>query len=292
MTLSVNLADPVTSNERRGAATLPARRENDVFEVNATVVSNEPVNADYRHLVVEAGECAAYAKAGQFFNIACPVTTSDQPYLRRPMSIYRMVPSQGRIEFLYKITGAGTRGLATLRPHGKVSMLGPLGNGFWLDPAWKNVVVLGRGVGLATLAPLAEMAAERGINVTAILSARSRALVMSVERFTQAGARVEIVTDDDGSSDPLNVERLLLGLIEARKADAFFTCGSNRLMLAMKRLAAAFQIPGQVALEQQMACELGMCFCCVREFQNGDVHEQRRVCLEGPVFRLAEALSW
>jgi dihydroorotate dehydrogenase electron transfer subunit len=292
MTLSVNLADPVTSNERRGAATLPARRENDVFEVAATVVSNEPVNADYRHLVVEAGECAAYAKAGQFFNIACPVTTSDQPYLRRPMSIYRMVPSQGRLEFLYKVTGAGTRGLATLRPHGKVSMLGPLGNGFWLDPAWKNVVVLGRGVGLATLAPLAEMAAERGINVTAILSARSRALVMSVERFTQAGARVEIVTDDDGSSDPLNVERLLLGLIEARKADAFFTCGSNRLMLAMKRLAAAFQIPGQVALEQQMACGLGMCFCCVREFQNGDVHEQRRVCLEGPVFRLAEALSW
>jgi dihydroorotate dehydrogenase electron transfer subunit len=293
MSFSVNLADPVTpAVETGGPVKGPARREDDVFEINAEVVSNTPVNADYRHLVVDAGECAAHAKAGQFFNIACPVTVSDQPYLRRPMSIYRMVPSQGRLEFLYKVTGAGTRGLATLRPHDTVAMLGPLGNGFWLEPAWKNVVVLGRGVGLATLAPLAEMAAARGVKVTAILSARSRALVMSVDRFAEAGAQVEIVTDEDGTSDPLNVRRLLLGLIEAGKADAFFTCGSNRLMLAMKQLASEFHIPGQVALEQQMACGLGMCFCCVREFQNGDGHEQRRVCLEGPVFRLAEALSW
>ncbi|MGE0231340.1 MAG: dihydroorotate dehydrogenase electron transfer subunit [Flavobacteriaceae bacterium] len=293
MTLSVNLAGPVaTQVETGGAPKQPARRERDVFEINAPVVSNRQVNADYYHLVVEAGECAAYAKAGQFFNIACPVTVADQPYLRRPMSIYRMVPSQGHLEFLYKVTGAGTRGLATLQPREKVAMLGPLGNGFWLEPSWKNVVVLGRGVGLATLAPLDEMAAARGVNVTAILSARSRALVMSVERFVDAGAQVDIVTDDDESSDPLNVERLLLGLIEHRKADAFFTCGSNRLMLLMKNLAAKFHVPGQVALEQQMACGLGMCFCCVREFQNGDVQEQRRVCLEGPVFRLEEALSW
>lgn len=292
MTFATTLTDPVTSHGESGSAPRPARREADVFDVAAEVISNNQVNADYCHLVVQAGECAAYAKAGQFFQIACPMTAADQPYLRRPMSIYRIVPSQGRLEFLYKITGAGTRGLATLHPGDRVAMHGPLGNGFWLESGWQNIVVLGRGVGLATLAPLAELATERGIKVTAILSARSHNLVMSVERFAAAGAQVEVVTDDRGSSELTKVERLLLDLIGEGRADAFFTCGSNRLMLLMQGLAAKFDIPGQVALEQQMACGLGMCFCCVREFRSGDTHEQRRVCFDGPVFRLAEALSW
>jgi dihydroorotate dehydrogenase electron transfer subunit len=266
--------------------------EHDVADTPARVVSNQPVNADYFHMVLEADEIAASAKAGQFFNLACPATTRDMPYLRRPMSVYRAVPGARRIEFLYKVTGAGTRGLATVRKGDVLPVLGPLGNGFTLEPQWRNIVVLGRGVGLATLAPLAEMAASQGIGVTAILSARSRDLVMSVSRFAECGEHVHVVTDDDGSSAPEHVEKLLLTLVEAGKAGAFFTCGSNRLMLLMQRIAKTFDIPGQVAMEQQMACGLGMCFCCVRSFQGADGIEQRRVCSEGPVFALSEALSW
>ncbi len=264
----------------------------DVADIDATVVSNAAVNDDYVHMVLAAEGAALSAKPGQFFNIACPATVRDQPYLRRPMSVYRVRRERAQIEFLYKVTGAGTRGLATLRPGDGLAVLGPLGNGFTLDPRWQAIVVVGRGVGLATLAPLAEAAAERGIAVTAVLSARSRALVMSVDRFAEAGAAVEIVTDEDGSSDPGQVERNLRRLVAAGRADAFFTCGSNRLMLLLKRLAAAFARPGQVAMEQQMACGLGMCFCCVRNFATERGIEQRRVCAEGPVFPLSEALSW
>ena len=67
--------------------------------------------------------------------------------------------ADGRIEFLYKCVGRGTRGLATLPVGGELNMVGPLGVGFSLDPAWKSVVVLGRGVGLATLG--ADLAARR-----------------------------------------------------------------------------------------------------------------------------------
>jgi dihydroorotate dehydrogenase electron transfer subunit len=63
-------------------------------------------------------------------------------------------------------------------------------------------------------------------------------------------------------------------------------------MLLLKRLAAKHGIPGQVALEQQMACGLGLCFCCVRSFEVDGEVVARRVCNEGPVFDLAEALSW
>jgi dihydroorotate dehydrogenase electron transfer subunit len=264
----------------------------DVADTRALVKSNVAVNADYFHVKLQADGLAMTARAGQFFNIACPATARDMPYLRRPMSIYRVTPDKRQIEFLYKVTGAGTRGLATLRAGDSIAILGPLGNGFTLNPKWRNIVVLGRGVGLATLAPLAEMAALQDIGVTAILSARAPSLVMSTDRFVKAGARVDVMTDTDGSSDPLNVERVLLRLIEKGKADAFFTCGSNRLMLLMKRIGAAFKIPGQVAMEQQMACGLGMCFCCVRTFEREASTEQRRVCLEGPVFKLEEALSW
>ena len=208
------------------------------------------------------------------------------------MSIYGIDSKRRRLEFLYKIAGAGTRGLATLGPNDKINVLGPLGVGFWLEESWKNIVVVGRGVGLATLAPLARMARERGIGITAILSARRPDLVMSADVFAAEKAEVITVTDKQGTSGPSSVERILRGLIAANKADAFFTCGSNRLMLLLQRVAREHDLPGQVALEQQMACGLGMCFCCVRDFNVDGAITHRRVCWDGPVFDIQEALSW
>jgi dihydroorotate dehydrogenase electron transfer subunit len=62
------------------------------------------------------------------------------------------------------------------------------------------------------------------------------------------------------------------------------------LLRVQQRLAREFGLPGQVAMEQQMACGLGMCFCCVREFNVGGEIIHRRVCCEGPVFDISEAL--
>jgi dihydroorotate dehydrogenase electron transfer subunit len=271
-----------------------AARENGAgaAELELPVVSNLAVNGEYRHLVLEAGVPATLAEAGQFFHLLCPTADADRPFFRRPMSTYRADRTAGRLEFLYKVTGAGTRGLATLVPGDRLNVVGPLGTGFRLDPAWTSIVVLGRGVGLATLAPLAELAASAGLRVSAILSARSPDLVMSADRFRAAGADVFPVLDTDGSSDPERVGRLITGLIRLRRADAFFTCGSNRLLALMKRLGREHGIPGQVALEQQMACGLGMCFCCVRAFEVEGRRVNRRVCWDGPVFPLEEAVSW
>jgi dihydroorotate dehydrogenase electron transfer subunit len=264
-----------------------------VAENLCTVVSNAAVNDRYRHLVLAAPPTALDVRAGQFFHLLCPATGSGsaQPFLRRPMSVYRVDRDNGCIEFLYKVIGPGTQAMAALRPGDMFNALGPLGVGFTLDPAWRNIVVVGRGVGLATLAPLADLAIADGVGVTAILSASSPDYLMSVELFARGG-EVITVTDDDNSSAPENVEAIVERLIAAGRADAFFTCGSNRLMLLLKRLAAKHNIPGQVALEQQMACGLGMCFCCVRSFEVDGEVVARRVCNEGPVFDLAEALSW
>ena len=260
-------------------------------EALCPVVANDWVNEEYKHMVLVASAKAIAVRPGQFFNLLCPSPDAGELWLRRPQSVYRIDRANGRIEFLYKCVGRGTRGLATVKPGDMLNIVGPLGVGFHLDPSWKNIVVLGRGVGLATLAPISQLAGASGVGVTAILSARSRDLVMADDLFAKVGTVVPVL-DVDRSSDVENVERILEELIAADCADAFFTCGSNRLMQLMKRLARQHGIPGQVAMEQVMACGLGPCYVCVRTFEVNGRKELRRVCIEGPVFDLQEAVGW
>jgi dihydroorotate dehydrogenase electron transfer subunit len=260
-------------------------------EALCPVVSHDWVNSEYKHLVVQASPKALAVKPGQFFNLLCPSPDVGELWLRRPQSVYRIDRPQGRIEFLYKCVGRGTRGLATLEVGGELNMVGPLGVGFGLDPRWKSVVVLGRGVGLATLAPISQLAQENGVAVTAILSARSAEFVMADDLFGKVGEVVSVL-DSDRSSAVENVEAILERLIAAGRADAFYTCGSNRLMQLMKRLGKQHGIPGQVAMEQIMACGLGPCYVCVKTFEVAGEKVLRRVCIEGPVFDLQEAVGW
>jgi dihydroorotate dehydrogenase electron transfer subunit len=260
-------------------------------ETLTRVISNDWVNAEYKHLIVHGSPKALAAKPGQFFNLLCPSPDDGDLWLRRPQSVYRVDRGQARIEFLYKSVGRGTRGTATMKPGDELNMVGPLGIGFSLDPAWKDIVVLGRGVGLATLAPISQAAGEAGIRVTAILSARSADLAMSADLFEKVGDVLPVL-DSDGSSAVENVEAILMRLIKDKRADAFFTCGSNRLLQLMKRLGKEHGIPGQAAMEQIMACGLGPCYVCVRTFEVNGKKDLRRVCVEGPVFDLQECVGW
>jgi len=256
----------------------------------AKVTANAAVNAEYRHLVVDCSEVAASAQPGQFFQLLCPHPVGEQPFLRRPMSLYGADPLKRQVEFLYKVTGSGTRGLDTIKPGDHLDIMGPLGAGFTLDPTWRHIVAVGRGAGLATLAPLAKAAKANGTKVTAIFSARRPELLVSADLFKSHGAEVVPVTDSQQTSGPGHVERILRGLIAEGRCDAFFTCGSSRLMRVQQRLAIEFGLPGQVAMEQQMACGIGLCYCCVRDFNVGGEIVSRRVCWDGPVFDLLEAL--
>src|SRR5215472_16571888 len=192
-------------------------------EAVCPVIAHDWVNDAYKHLVVDASPKALAVKPGQFFNLLCPSPDEGELWLRRPQSVYRIDHARGRIEFLYKCVGRGTYGLATLKRGDDLNMVGPLGVGFTIDPAWKHVVVLGRGVGLATLAPISQLAGERGIGVTAILSARSPEFVMGGDLFAQVGDVIGVL-DSDGSSAVEHVEGVLKGLIAKRRADAFYTC--------------------------------------------------------------------
>jgi dihydroorotate dehydrogenase electron transfer subunit len=288
------------TSEPKGKYTTSALRVDDkdsypqrlVGEFIGAIVSNDFVNEEYKHLVMSVHEHALKAYAGQMFHLLCPSPDGAEVWMRRPMSVYRVNKLARQIEFLYKVEGRGTQGMGMLRTGDEFNIAGPLGNGFKLQPDWKNIVVLGRGVGLATLAPLSQLAAEHGIGVTAILSARNAKVVMSKDLFENLGARIVSVVDTDNSSAVENVEKTIEGLVVEGKADAFFTCGSNRLLKLMQQLGKKHDIPGQVAVEQIMVCGFGACYVCMRTFEVDGARVLRRVCRDGPVFNMQEAVGW
>src|SRR5580698_334493 len=283
--------DNYTNSALRAGETDPYP-ERLVGEFVGQVVSNHSVNDEYKHVILKVHTHALKAYAGQMFHLLCPSPDGAEVWMRRPMSVYRVDRANGQIEFLYKTEGRGTRGMAMLEPGDDFNIAGPLGHGFTLEPAWRNIVVLGRGVGLATLAPLSQLAAENKVGATAILSARNPGVVMSRELFEGFGAKTVTVLDSDGSSAVENVERIVEGLIAEKKADAFFTCGSNRLLKLMQRLGKKHNIPGQVAVEQIMVCGFGACYVCMRTFEVDGQRVLRRVCRDGPVFNMQEAVGW
>src|SRR5947208_14755692 len=111
---------------------------------------------------------------------------------------------------------------------------------------------------------------------------------MADDLFGKVGDIIAVL-DSDATSAVEHVEAILKRLIAQRQADAFYTCGSNRLLQLMKRLGKAHGIPGQVAMEQVMACGRGPCYDCVRTFEVDGQKELPRACIDGPVFELRAA---
>ncbi len=257
------------------------------------VTEHRWVNERYRYLRLESDAALAPAtRPGQFYQLKCPTTDQHQPFLLRPMSVYGTGPAEGTLEFLYNVTGEGTRALATLAEGAAMNIVGPLGNTFTLKPHYRHIVLVVRGVGLATLAPLVRHAAAAGIAITAVMSARSPADMMQREFLRGIKAAVFCLYDSDGSSAPEAVEALLVRVIAADPPDAIYTCGSHRLLMLLQRLLAEHPaIDGEVAMEQRMACGMGVCLSCVRLFDCDGDQRFLRVCREGPVFPIRQVVG-
>ena len=265
------------------------------------VVEHRWVNDRYKYLRLTAqADLAGTTRPGQFYQLKCPATDALQPFLLRPMSVYGVGPEAGTIEFLYNVTGVGTLALSHLQAGGHMEIVGPLGNTFALEPGFQRILVVARGVGLATMAPLLQQAARAGIRITAVMSARAPKDLMRDEFLRGAEADVHCVYDADGSSGVEAMDALVRRLLDAAHHDAVYTCGSHRLLMLLQRVLADYpRTRGEVAMEQRMACGMGVCLSCVRLFdkksdqngKNGGDKQFLRVCREGPVFPICDVVG-
>ena len=267
------------------------------FDVEARVLANTRLSADYHVIALDAPAIAAAMAPGQF--VMVKPTLGLDPLLRRPFSVFEVLRDASGtplgISILSKRVGVGTAMLYALERDDRVACLGPLGRPFTpVDPPTQAWMIAG-GVGLAPFATLAEALAARGTATTLFYGGRSATDLYYLEFFDRLGV-APVLTTEDGSRGEWGLvtaplERACAALTPLERV-MLYICGPTRMMHVAARIAAAHRLPAQVSLEQVMGCGLGGCYSCVVLQRSDDGRpEYVRSCLAGPVFS-AERIVW
>lgn len=257
--------------------------------VKTEILFNKQISKRYFHLKVKVPNKQLFpVQAGQFFHIKC--SDGSKPLLRRPLSIFRINEAESTLEFLYLVKGVGTMALAERKKEERLDILGPLGKGFSVAEGSENILVVARGVGIATLSALAFKMKRMNISCFAIVSARTKEDYLMEAELKAAGVEAVFVNDEDGTSDPHHVKFLAETLVSEKKIDGIYTCGSRRLSILMKELGCEHQLFAEIALEENMGCGIGSCYGCVCQIEEEESIRPVRICMEGPVFPLEKVV--
>jgi len=246
------------------------------------VISNEYLSDRYYKIRLKCDEIAATIKEGQFVLFRC--SDGNDPLLRRPFSVYRYFPEKGELEFAYLLKGRGTELMTRLKEGDQVKILGPLGNYFQIDQDTKGIAVLGRGVGIASVAVLAESAALEGLYSLAVLSGRNKESIIGRDFLEEAGCEVIGINDQDQNSGVENIRSILVSKIKEGLIQQLYSCGSNRMGRLVKELSEEYNLDSYISFEEYMACGIGVCKGCTCKTNDG----YKTVCHDGPIFSIKE----
>ncbi len=249
-------------------------------QVTVPVISNAEIIPQVHLLSLEAPEIVAVAHPGQFVMVRCG--ESHDPLLRRPLSIHR-VTETGQIALLFGAVGRGTWWLSHCRKGDHLDLLGPLGNGFSIQPISRSLLLVAGGIGIAPLVFLAENALSAGYPVTLLMGAQS-ASSLYPRSLLPSHAKVAMTTEDGSEGRLGMVTDAIDDLVE--QIDQVFACGPVSMYRSMATKECLAGKPVQISLEMMMGCGLGACYGCVTRTKRGP----RQVCHDGPVFELGEIL--
>lgn len=235
---------------------------------------------------VKAPEIASTAKAGQFLEIQ--VSEVGEPFLRRPISIYNISKEEEIVEFIFQVKGRGTELLAKKEIGSQIDIMGPLGFGIFKVQEYKNVAIIGGGIGCYPLYELAkELKGKANINV--YLGFRDKSLVTCEKDFEEIGLNKLVVTTDDGSYKEKGFAiDFMKKDIQEHHVDMIFACGPLPMLKAVRQYAIENNIPCQISLEERMGCGIGACLGCAVKVISGKEPRYGHVCKEGPVFNAAD----
>jgi dihydroorotate dehydrogenase electron transfer subunit len=226
--------------------------------------------------------------AGQFCHILCGEGT--EPLLRRPFSFWDVRyfdDAWTNVDLLYTVVGKGTEELAKKKPLDTVPFLGPLGIGFTPSKAKTWVFVAG-GVGIVPFYLMARQA-PRGQRMILLFGGRTESMLYGIDDFADVGVEVHAATEDGSRG----MKGLVTDLLAARlpKLDKrplmLYTCGPDRMMDAVVRIARREGLPCEVSMERRMGCALGACGACVVKVSDGADWRYSRICVEGPTYDAA-----
>jgi dihydroorotate dehydrogenase electron transfer subunit len=262
-------------------------------QVRGEVLSLRRVGA-YRTLTLVAPGIAEGTRPGHFVALAVGGDDSSM-LLRRAFSIYRVQERGvygGTVEVVFAVHGKGTEWLSRCHQGDPVDIVGPLGRPFSLprDPA--SCMLVGGGYGSAPLFSLAERLRARGCRVDFVLGAASEDRLFGVLDAKRIASTIAVTTDDGSAGTRGWVSDVLPQAMSRARTDVVYACGPMGMLRSVATLAAEAGAQSQTAVEESMACGIGVCMTCVLPVVGDDgVTRMVRSCVEGPVFR-GERVRW
>ena len=256
-----------------------------------------PIDLGVRKLVLK-GPIALEAKPGQFVHIQ--VSSTQDPLLRRPISIAAIDTERQEITLLYKIKGKGTELLSKFGKGQKLNLMGPLGKGFSLPEQGELWLVAG-GIGAFPLFALAVAGRKQGLIVRLFWGGENRSLMECSGLAMWEELEVAFYLSSlDGSigkkgivTDLFQQFRQVYSTLPQQDSPIqVAACGPQGMLQALTEQCLETGLAVEVSLEERMACAVGACLGCVATLQDQEGKVRRaKVCQDGPVFR-GEEVVW
>ncbi|MGQ0591961.1 MAG: dihydroorotate dehydrogenase electron transfer subunit [Gammaproteobacteria bacterium] len=288
----------------------PPATRGTVFVEDALVLAHDPHPGEQRVLRFRAPEIAARARPGSFVHIQCDATLP----MRRPMSIMHADARAGTLDILYKVHGLGTRLLAAQASGRRVNLMGPIGVPFRLTGYRPRPLLIGGGVGIPPMVFLALHLRRTAKGASPLVLMGSEVPFPFRPRPSQIlvpGVPAPVIAamplmEDHGIASRLASLRDFPGCFEGYVTDLargwldhqgldhqgsavraeveVFACGPTPMLKAVIALCREYRIPGQISVEEFMACALGGCAGCTVRVETDAGPAMKRVCVDGPVF--------
>jgi dihydroorotate dehydrogenase electron transfer subunit len=267
-----------------------------ILKTKVKIFLKEEVGPNIYLMGLSAPSITQEAKPGQFIHIKC--NSTNNPLLRRPISIHRIDKDKGEIFILFQVKGKGTKILSERKVEEYLDVIGPIGNGFQLFPQTQKVMIIGGGIGIAPLLAMTEESISKGKEVKALIGAVNKKMITREESLEKLGVKVKVATDDGSYQYKGFVTDLAEEVILGWLPDQIFSCGPKPMLQKIAQLAISKNINCQVSLEERMGCGIGACLGCVCKIkareknnnQNQIKYIYKRVCVDGPIFEASEVV--
>jgi len=240
------------------------------------ILVKEQLNEVVVKFVIYKPLIARAAKAGQFV-----ILRGREGGERVPVTLVDWDEKQGTITVIIQSIGKSTFMFNSLKQGDSfLNILGPLGTAVEMKK-YGTVAVIGGGVGIAEVYPIAKALKAAGNKVISILGARTKNLLI-LEKEMRAVSDETICCTDDGSygQKGMVTDALRACVQGGEKIEAGFVIGPIPMMKFTSKLMVELGIEPYASLNPIMLDGTGMCGGC-RVSVEGKV---RFACVEGPMF--------
>jgi dihydroorotate dehydrogenase electron transfer subunit len=251
----------------------------------APIVSNKKVG-QYHQIIINIGDTAAACKPGNFVAISVG-GDSSRMVLRRAFAISRVSTSTtvgGTMELIVAPHGQGSKWLCGQGEGVILDLIAPLGTAFGIPTEAVPVLLVGGGYGSAPLFGLAELLNSRGCRVDMILGASTGSKIYAPMEGKRAVNSMRIFTEDGSMGTAGRVTDPIPELIKDLNTAVIYSCGPMAMLSAITQISDQYDVVHQCAVEESMACGIGICMTCVLPVENEDGSVTNlRSCIDGPV---------